>query len=44
MLFDPKQVQNAISSKTFTAQHAGIYSDAEITNFWESRSNYKKVR
>ena len=33
MLFEPKQVQSAIIRNTFTAQAAGIHSNAELTNF-----------
>ena len=33
-LFKPNQIQTAISPNTFTAQDAGIYSNAELTNFW----------
>ena len=33
MLFEPKQVQSAISPNTFNAQDAGIYSQTEITKF-----------
>ena len=36
MPFKPKQLQSAISSITFTAPEAGSYSNAEITNFWNS--------
>ena len=32
--FEPKQVQSAISPNTFTAQEAKIYSNAELTTFW----------
>ena len=32
-LFETKQVQSAISPKTFTAKEAGIYSNAELQNF-----------
>ena len=34
MLFEPKQVQSAISPNSFAAQEPGIYSNAEKTNFW----------
>ena len=33
VLFEPKQVQSAISPSTFTPQEAEIYSYAELTNF-----------
>ena len=33
-LFKPKQIQIAISPNTFTAQDAGIYSNAKLNNFW----------
>ena len=36
MFFETKQSQCAISPNTFTAQKAGIYSNAEITNSWNS--------
>ena len=32
-LFEPTQVQIAISPKTFTAQDAGIYSQKELIRF-----------
>ena len=34
MLFEPKQVQSARNLNTFRAQEAGIYFDADLTNFW----------
>ena len=34
LLFEPKQVQTAINSNTLTAQEAGIYTNVELTNFW----------
>ena len=34
VLFEPKQVQSDINPNTFTAQEAGIHSNAELTNFW----------
>ena len=37
MLFEPKQVQSAISPNTLTAQAAGNYSNAEINKFLELR-------
>ena len=33
-LFEPNQVQSAINPNTFTIQDAGIYSNAELSNFW----------
>ena len=33
-LFEPTQIQTAISSNTFTAQDAGIYSQKELKHFW----------
>ena len=33
-LFETKQLQSAISPNSFTAQEAGIYSNAKSTNFW----------
>ena len=33
-LFEPKQIQYATNSNTFTAQEAGIRSIAELTKFW----------
>ena len=34
LLFEPKQIQTAISPNTFTAQEAGIYSQTELKQFW----------
>ena len=34
VLFEPKQFKSAICTKTFTAQETGVYSNAELTNFW----------
>ena len=34
LLFEPTQIQNAISPNTFTAQDAGIYSQKELKHFW----------
>ena len=33
-LFRPKQIRTSISPNTYTAQHAGIYSPAELKDFW----------
>ena len=33
-LFEPKHFLSAISPRTFTAQEDGIYSNAELNNFW----------
>ena len=41
LLFEPIQVQNAISPNTFTAQDAGIYSQKELEHFW-NRVNFTK--
>ena len=35
-LFEPEQVQSATSPNAFTAQGAGIISNAEVTNFWNN--------
>ena len=34
LLFEPTQIQTAISPNTFTAQDAGIYSQKELKHFW----------
>ena len=34
LLFEPTQIQTAISPNTFTAQDAGIYSQKEFKHFW----------
>ena len=34
LLFEPSQIQTAISPNTFTAQDAGIYSQKELKHFW----------
>ena len=34
LLFEPTQFQTAISSNTFTAQSASIYSQKELNHFW----------
>ena len=34
MLLEPKQILSAIGPNTLTAQEAGIFSNAELTNFW----------
>ena len=34
LLFEPTQVQTAISPNTFTAQDAGIFSRKELKHFW----------
>ena len=34
LLFEPTQVQTAISPSTFTAHDAGIYSQKELKPFW----------
>ena len=34
MLCEPKEVQSVFSLNTFTAQEAGIYSNAHLTKFW----------
>ena len=34
LLFEPNQVQSALSPGTFSAQQAGIFSNAELTFFW----------
>ena len=34
LFFEPKQIQSAISTNTFTAQEAGSYYKYELTNFW----------
>ena len=45
MLHEPKQfVQFAISLTIFTAQEAGIYSNVELTNFWNRVLFRKKLR
>ena len=33
-MFTPTQIKTTITSNTFTAQHAGIYSNAELDQFW----------
>ena len=33
LLFEPRQIQTAISPNTFTAQEAGIYSNQELQHF-----------
>ena len=33
-MFTPTQIKTTITPKTFTAQHAGIYSNAELVQFW----------
>ena len=34
LLFEPTQIQTAISPNTFTAQDAGINSQKELKHFW----------
>ena len=34
LLFEPTQIQTAISPNTFNAQDAGIYSQKELKHFW----------
>ena len=34
MLFEPEQVQSAISPNNFIAQEARIFSKAELADFW----------
>ena len=34
LLYEPTQVQTAISPNTFTAQDAGIHSQKELKHFW----------
>ena len=34
LLFEPEQVQSAVSPNTFTAQEARDFSNAELTLFW----------
>ena len=34
LLFEPTQIQTAISPNTFSAQDAGIYSQKELKHFW----------
>ena len=34
-MFKPTQIWTSITPKTFTAQDAGIYSNAELDQFWE---------
>ena len=34
LMFTPSQSKTTIRSNTFTAQDAGIYSNAELTQFW----------
>ena len=33
-MFTPSQIKTTIRPNTFTAQHAGIYSNAELDQFW----------
>ena len=33
-MFKPTQIKTTITPNTFTAQHAGIYSNAELDQFW----------
>ena len=40
LLFEPTQIQTAISPNTFTAQEAGIYSQKELKHFLGSRFIY----
>ena len=41
LLFETKQVQSAMNSNTFTAQEAGFFSNAKLTNFW-NRASFTK--
>ena len=34
MIIEPKQFQSAINPNTFSAQEAGTFSNASLTNFW----------
>ena len=34
LLFEPTQIQTAISPNSFTAQDAGIYSQKKLKHFW----------
>ena len=40
--FKPERIQSAVSPSTFTAQEAGKYSNAQITNF-RNRVLFKKT-
>ena len=33
-MFKPSQIKTTISANTFTAQDAGIYSNADLNQFW----------
>ena len=41
MTYEPEQVQSAISPNTSTAQEPGIFSDVELTKFWNCVSLLK---
>ena len=41
LMFTPSQIKTTIRPNTFTAQDAGIYSNAELNQFW-NRISFSK--